>query len=103
VRVLDLTRVIAGPVADRTLAALGAEVLRIDPPRLPELPAQHLDTGPGKRSAILDLADAARREQLLAGADVLLAGYRSFSLKRFGISSEQLASRHPQLVQVWLS
>ena len=103
VRVLDLTRVIAGPVAGRTLAALGAEVLRVDPPRLPELPAQHLDTGAGKRSAVLDLAEAARREQLLAGADVLLAGYRSDSLERFGISSEQLASRHPQLVQVWLS
>jgi hypothetical protein len=102
-RVLDLTRVIAGPVAARTLAALGAEVLRIDPPRLPELPAQHLDTGPGKRSALLDLADAARREELLGGADVLLVGYRSNSLDRFGMSSEQLASRHPQLVQVWLS
>ena len=49
-RVLDLTRVIAGPVAGRTLAALGAEVLRIDPPALPEMPEAHLDTGPGKRS-----------------------------------------------------
>ena len=63
VRVLDLTRVIAGPVAGRTLAALGAEVLRIDPPGLPELPEAHLDTGPGKRTALLDLAtwSAARR------------------------------------------
>jgi hypothetical protein len=89
VRVLDLTRVIAGPVAGRTLAALGADVLRVDPPRLPELPAQHLDTGPGKRSAVLDLAETEPREQLLAGADVLLAGYRSDSLERFGISSEE--------------
>ncbi|MGR7003026.1 CoA transferase [Yinghuangia aomiensis] len=55
VRVLDFTRVIAGPVGTRTLALLGADVLRVDPPNLPELPAQHLDTGLGKRSALLDL------------------------------------------------
>ncbi|HEY1689502.1 MAG TPA: CoA transferase [Solirubrobacteraceae bacterium] len=103
VRVLDLTRVIAGPVAGRTLAALGAEVLRIDPPHLPELPAQHLDTGPGKRSAFLDLADAETREPLLAGAHVLLTGYRPHALARFDMSSEALAERHPHLVQVSLS
>ena len=97
VRVLDLTRVIAGPVAGRTLAALGAEVLRIDPPGLPELPEAHLDTGPGKRTALLDLADAERREALLAGADVLLTGYRPGSLDRFGLD------RHPHLVRVSLS
>ena len=98
VRVLDLTRVIAGPVAGRTLAALGAEVLRIDPPGLPELPEAHLDTGPGKRTALLDLADAERREALLAGADVLLTGYRPGALDRFG-----LAEHDPQLVHVSLS
>lgn len=97
VRVLDLTRVIAGPVAGRTLAALGAEVLRIDPPGLPELPEAHLDTGPGKRSALLDLGDEDRREALLAGADVLLTGYRGGSLDRF------LGERHPHLVHVSLS
>jgi hypothetical protein len=98
VRVLDLTRVIAGPVAGRTLAALGAEVLRVDPPGLPELPEAHLDTGPGKRSALLDLADAGRRDALLAGADVLLTGYRPGALDRFG-----LMERHPHLVHVSLS
>ena len=103
VRVLDLTRVIAGPVAGRTLAALGADVLRVDPPGLPELPAQHLDTGPGKRSAVLDLADARRRELLLAGADVVLVGYRPGALERFGLRSDELAARHPHLVQVRLS
>src|SRR5829696_7013959 len=97
VRVLDLTRVIAGPVAGRTLAALGAEVLRIDPPGLPELPEAHLDTGPGKRTALLDFANAERREALLAGADVLLTGYRPGSLDRFGLD------RHPHLVHVSLS
>jgi crotonobetainyl-CoA:carnitine CoA-transferase CaiB-like acyl-CoA transferase len=97
-RVLDLTRVIAGPVAGRTLAALGADVLRIDPPALPELPEAHLDTGPGKRSAVLDLADGERREALLAGADVLLTGYRPGALDRF-----RLGDRHPHLVHVSLS
>ena len=54
------TRVIAGPVAARTLAALGADVLRVDPPHLPEIPEGHVDTGVGKRAATLDLADAER-------------------------------------------
>ncbi len=61
VRVLDLTRVIAGPVATRTLALLGADVLRVDAPRLPEDPDAHADTGFGKRSTRLDLGLAAGR------------------------------------------
>jgi crotonobetainyl-CoA:carnitine CoA-transferase CaiB-like acyl-CoA transferase len=85
-------------VAGRTLAALGAEVLRVDPQGLSELPEAHLDTGPGKRSALLDLADAERRDALLAGADVLLTGYRPGALDRFA-----LAERHPHLVHVSLS
>jgi CoA-transferase family III len=55
-RVLDLTRVIAGPVATRTLAAHGADVLRLDAPDRPEIPLQYWDVLPGKRSALLDLA-----------------------------------------------
>jgi hypothetical protein len=104
VRVLDLTRVIAGPVAGRTLAALGASVLRVDPPAPPELPAQHLDTGPGKRTAALDLAaDPAARERLLAGADVVLLGYRAGALARLELDETGLSARHPGLVQVRLS
>ena len=56
VRVLDLTRVIAGPVATRDLALAGADVLRVDDPRLPEVEWFHLDTGQGKRSTVLDLS-----------------------------------------------
>jgi hypothetical protein len=103
VRVLDLTRVIAGPVAGRTLAALGAQVLRLDPPWLPELPQQHLDTGPGKRTAVLDLSDTARRETLLAGADILLMGYRPGALALLGLGEQELSERHPHLVRVSLS
>jgi crotonobetainyl-CoA:carnitine CoA-transferase CaiB-like acyl-CoA transferase len=87
-RVLDLTRVIAGPVATRTLALLGAEVLRVDPPHLPEIEAQHVDTGQGKTTALLDLRDRASRRtlaDLLEGADVLVTGYRPGALDRFGL------------------
>ncbi|MFT4215294.1 MAG: CoA transferase [Microbacterium sp.] len=56
IRVLDLTRVIAGPISTRTLALLGAEVLRLDPPQWPEIENQHLYTGHGKRTALVDPA-----------------------------------------------
>ncbi|MEU2512457.1 CoA transferase [Streptomyces syringium] len=100
-RVLDLTRVIAGPVAGRTLALLGADVLRIDSPRLPESQDAHADTGFGKRSTTLDLArnaDRATFEALLADADVVLSGYRPGALDRYGLSPEALAERRPGLV-----
>ncbi|WP_300013786.1 CoA transferase [Pseudonocardia sp.] len=102
-RVLDLTRVIAGPVATRTLAVHGADVLRLDPPDRPEIPLQALDTLPGKRSALLDLRDTATREELLAGADVVVTGYRPGALDRFGLAPGALARRHPGLVVVTLS
>ncbi|MFD4527194.1 CoA transferase [Streptomyces sp. NPDC058470] len=105
-RVLDLTRVIAGPVATRTLALLGADVLRVDSPRLPELPDQHADTGFGKRSACLDLDRATDRrafEELLAGADVVVTGYRPGALDRFGLTPRALAERRPGLVVAQLS
>jgi crotonobetainyl-CoA:carnitine CoA-transferase CaiB-like acyl-CoA transferase len=103
-RVLDLTRVIAGPVATRTLALLGADVLRVDPPGLPELPDQHADTGFGKRSATLDLTSGgAAFEELLAGADVVVTGYRPGALDRFGLSPRALAERRPGLVVAQLS
>jgi crotonobetainyl-CoA:carnitine CoA-transferase CaiB-like acyl-CoA transferase len=103
-RVLDLSRVIAGPVATRTLALLGADVLRVDPPHLPELPDQHADTGFGKRSAVLDLRAGRRAlDDLLAAADVVVTGYRPGALDRFGLSAEALAERRPGLVVAQLS
>ncbi|MFM9592436.1 CoA transferase [Streptomyces scabiei] len=105
-RVLDLTRVIAGPVAGRALALLGADLLRVDPPGLPEIPDQHTDTGSGKRSALLDLGRATDRrafEELLAAADVVLTGYRPGALDRFGLSPQALAARRPGLVVAQLS
>ncbi|MGI5453689.1 CoA transferase [Streptomyces sp. CA-249302] len=103
-RVLDLTRVLAGPVATRTLALLGADVLRVDSPHLPELPDQHADTGFGKRSTTLDLvADRRAFEELLAAADVVVTGYRPGSLDRFGLSPEALAERRPGVVVAQVS
>jgi hypothetical protein len=100
-RVLDLTRVIAGPVATRALAALGADVLRLDPPHLPDIENGVLDTCPGKRLATLDLRDDAARatvHALLADADALVHGYRPGALDAFGLDSDSLAERHPDLV-----
>jgi crotonobetainyl-CoA:carnitine CoA-transferase CaiB-like acyl-CoA transferase len=106
VRVLDLTRVIAGPVATRTLALLGADVLRVDPPGMPEILDQHADTGFGKRSTTLDLARTADRrafEELLTAADVVLTGYRPGALDRFGLSPDALVGRRSGLVVAELS
>ncbi|MEU9205514.1 CoA transferase [Streptomyces sp. NPDC048332] len=100
-RVLDLTRVTAGPVATRTLALLGADVLRIDAPQLPESQDAHSDTGFGKRSVSIDLASGAGREVfdgLLAGADVVVTGYRPGALDTFGLAPQSLAARRPGLV-----
>lgn len=99
-RVLDLTRVIAGPTATQLLGCLGADVLRIDAPHRPEMLDAHLSTGMGKRSALLDLRrDAAvLHEQLLPAADVLLLGYRPGALDRFGLEPAALAAAHPGLV-----
>ncbi|MEU6578639.1 CoA transferase [Streptomyces sp. NPDC046805] len=103
-RVLDLTRVLAGPVATRTLALLGADVLRLDAPWLSEDPELHADTGLGKRSARLDLTtDRKTFEELLAAADVVVTGYRPGALDRFGLSPEALAERRPGLVVAQVS
>jgi crotonobetainyl-CoA:carnitine CoA-transferase CaiB-like acyl-CoA transferase len=104
-RVLDLTRVIAGPVATRTLASHGADVLRLDGPRLPEDRGGLLETGPGKRHAVVDLASRSGRataEELLAGADVVVQGYRPGALDAFGLDPASLAERHPHLAVVRL-
>lgn len=106
VRVLDLTRVIAGPVGTRVLALLGADVLRIDAPgRAPDA-AAHLDTGFGKRSALLDLSDPGEREVfdgLLESADVVVLGYRPGALDRYGLAASQLLARRPDLIVAELS
>lgn len=106
IRVLDLTRVIAGPSATRLLGALGADVLRVDPPQHPELLDAHLDTGFAKRSAVADLRNpeqAARVRALAGQADVVLLGYRRESLARYGLDIDSLREAFPHLAVVALS
>jgi crotonobetainyl-CoA:carnitine CoA-transferase CaiB-like acyl-CoA transferase len=105
-RVLDLSRVIAGPVAGRTLAAHGADVLLISSPDLPAIPWLTIDTGRGKLSAFLDLKSEEGRDKLrglLAGADIFSQGYRPRSLAHLGFSPEAAARINPGLVYVSLS
>lgn len=101
-RVLDLTRVIAGPTCTRFLAALGAQVLRLDPPATPELLDQHLDTDFGKHTASVDLARTSIGD-LLDTADVVVTGYRPGALSRFGLAATELLAARPWLISVDLS
>lgn len=103
-RVLDLTRVLAGPVASRFLAAYGAEVLRIDPPDWDE-PGVVPEVTLGKRCARLDLHRADHRhtfEALLSRADILLHGYRPAALDRLGFDQVTRRSSAPGLIDVCL-
>jgi crotonobetainyl-CoA:carnitine CoA-transferase CaiB-like acyl-CoA transferase len=105
-RVLDLTRVIAGPVAGRTLAAHGADVLHISAAHLPSFDELVMDTGRGKRSAALDLrvpADRARLHELAARADIFLQGYRPGAIALHGFAPETLAAQRPGIICVSLS
>jgi|GEM_PF-223291 len=105
VRVLDLTRVLAGPVASRFLAGLGAEVLRIDPPGWDE-PGVIPEVCLGKRCARLDLKDPPGRErfeELLRHADVLIHGYRGDALENLGFDAEVRQDLAPGLVDVSLN
>ena len=103
VRVLDLTRVIAGPIGTRHLAAFGADVLRIDPPKFEEVAALLPETTRGKRCAALDLRAARDRsawEQLIATTHVLVHGYRPGAMEALGYSAERLRELNPALVIV---
>jgi CoA-transferase family III len=104
-RVLDFTRVIAGPVCTRVLAAWGADVLRVDPPEFAEVPALLPDTTWGKRRAALDLCTdegRSRLTRLLREADVLVLGLRPAGLAKLGLDPELLRKSRPDLVIVQL-
>jgi crotonobetainyl-CoA:carnitine CoA-transferase CaiB-like acyl-CoA transferase len=106
IRVLDLTRVIAGPVCGRTLAAHGADVMRITAPHLPGFPLLDTDTGRGKLSAELDLRaeeDRERLSSLLREAHIFVQGYRPGGVAALGFSPEACAEIRPGIVTVSLS
>ena len=105
VRVLDLTRVLAGPVATRFLAGLGADVLRVDPPDWDE-PAIVPDVALGKRCTRLDLRELGDRavfENLLRDADVLVHGYRSDALDNLDLDAKRRRELRPGLIDVALN
>jgi len=100
-RVLDLTRVLAGPVATRFLAAYGADVLRIDPPGFADVPAATPETTAGKHCASLDLhqpVDRATFERLIATAHVFVSGLRADALARLGYDGTALRALNPALI-----
>ena len=104
-RVLELTRILAGPVAGRCLAAYGADVLLVNGPHLPNIDAI-ADTSRGKLSCLIDLRQPTGRGQLAAlsaQAHVFLQGYRPGSLDMRGLSAQQLAQARPGIVVVELS
>jgi hypothetical protein len=103
VRVLDLTRVLAGPTCARTLAEHGADALHLASPALPTLDLFEMDTGHGKRQAHLDLRDARQADtlrELVRGADVFSQGFRLGALARRGFAPERLAALRPGIVYV---
>ncbi|HZY52719.1 MAG TPA: CoA transferase [Reyranella sp.] len=106
IKVVDITRVLAGPTCARTLAEHGADVMKITAAHLPNLGYQEWDTGHGKLSAQLDLRDPAQLEKLrglISQADVFSQGYRPGTLGSRGLSPEELAKLRPGLVYVSLS
>ncbi len=105
VRVLDLTRVLAGPVCGRTLAAHGADVMRVTGPHLPDIPGLDVDTGRGKLSTHIDLrsdAGAATLARLLETADIFVQGYRPGGIAARGFSPERATEVRPGIVYVSL-
>jgi crotonobetainyl-CoA:carnitine CoA-transferase CaiB-like acyl-CoA transferase len=105
-RALDLSRVIAGPVAGRTLAVHGADVLLVSSPDLPAIPWLTIDTGRGKLTSFVDLRSEqgrGRLRELLAQADIFSQGYRPRALAALGFSPQEAADISPGIVYVSLS
>jgi crotonobetainyl-CoA:carnitine CoA-transferase CaiB-like acyl-CoA transferase len=105
IRVLDLTRILAGPVCGRTLAAYGADVMLVNSPSLPNIESI-AETSRGKRSVHIDLSEAVgadQLEQLVSEAHIFIQGYRPGGLPALGFSPERLAELRPGIVYVSLS
>lgn len=101
IRVLDLTRVLAGPTCGRTLAQYGADVMRIGSKDLPSVPYFVSDTGHGKLSAFIELkAETGRQrlQKLIRQSDIFSQGYRTGSLERLGFGATELSQLRPGIV-----
>jgi crotonobetainyl-CoA:carnitine CoA-transferase CaiB-like acyl-CoA transferase len=106
IKVLDLTRILAGPIAARTLAENGADVLMVTAEHLPQVREHVIDTSHGKRSCFLNLTkadDLATIKRLARNADVFSQGYRPGIMDKHGFSPEQLAAERPGIVYLSIS
>lgn len=106
VHALDMTRILAGPIAGRTLAEHGADVLMVTAPHLPQVAEHVRDTSHGKRSCFLDFEvpeQAAIFRDLVSTADVVIDGYRPGALSRKGFGREQLFDLRPGLIHLSVS
>ena len=106
VRVLDLTRILAGPIAARTLAEHGADVVMVAAQHLPQVPEHVMDTSHGKRSCFLNLTraeDVATIKKLVRSADVFSQGYRPGIMDGLGLDPEQLAKERPGIIYLSVS
>jgi len=95
IKVLDLTRIIAGPVGGRTLAAHGADVLRVTSPNLPGIGPLNIDNGRGKRSTFIDLKTEpgiSTLKSLLSEADIFIQGYRPGAIGNLGFKPNEIAT-----------
>ncbi|KAK7701832.1 hypothetical protein SLS64_009965 [Diaporthe eres] len=105
-RVLEMSRGIAAPLAGKTLAVHGADVIWVTSPNLPSLPDTDIDLGRGKRTVQLDLHDDNERQKLMElvkSCDVFIQGFRPASLAAHGLSQEQVAALNPGVVYASLS
>jgi len=105
-RTLDLSRVIAGPIAGRTLAEHGSQVMRVSSPALPFIEGLVIDTGPGKLSCHLDLKTRKGLQDmhhLIEDTDILLDGYRPGALAALGLSPAELCASRPGIICASLS
>lgn len=100
-RMLDLSRVIAGPMSARTVAEFGGEVLLISGPNLPSIESLVIDTGFGKRAVFIDLRkDSETLERLLSEADIFLDAYRPGALAAKGFDAQSLSRKHPGIIHI---
>ena len=101
VRVLDLTRILAGPIAARTLAEHGADVLMVTAEKLPQVHAYVADTSHGKRSCFVDIKEnegARKLKDLTIGADIFSQGYRPGAMEKLGFGPEELSEIRPGII-----
>ena len=101
IKVLDLTRILAGPIAARTLAEHGADVLMVTAENLPQVNAYVADTSHGKRSCFVNIKEnegARKLKDLIIGADIFSQGYRPGAMEKLGFGPEELSEIRPGLI-----